>query len=99
MPRRATRFVGQIRQRWPGVEIWLLGDSGFCREDLLAWCERQGVEYVLGIAQNPRLKRQLAPELEEARQACRHESVPASQDNRALSDYRMMRNLMRAVAR
>ena len=48
------RIVGRIRKRWPGVEIWLRGDSGFCRDELLAWCEAQGVEYVLGIAQNPR---------------------------------------------
>ena len=47
------RIVGRIRKRWPGVEIWLRGDSGFCRDQLLAWCEAQGVEYVLGIAQNP----------------------------------------------
>ena len=53
------RIVGRIRKRWPGVEIWLRGDSGFCRDELLAWCEAQGVEYVLGIAQNPRLKRSL----------------------------------------
>ena len=46
------------------------GDSGFCRDELLAWCEAQGVEYVLGIAQNPRLKRSLAPEMERARQEC-----------------------------
>ncbi len=45
-----ARIVGRIRQRWPGVEIWLHGDSGFCREELMAWCEAQGVEYVLGIA-------------------------------------------------
>ena len=64
------RIVGRIRKRWPGVEIWLRGDSGFCRDELLAWCEAQGVEYVLGIVQNPRLKRSLAPELERARQEC-----------------------------
>ena len=64
------RIVGRIRKRWPGVEIWLRGDSGFCRDELLAWCEAQGVEYVLGIARNPRLKRSLAPELERARQEC-----------------------------
>ena len=65
-----ARIVGRIRQRWPGVEIWLRGDSGFCREELMAWCEAQGVEYVLGIAQNPRLKQRLAAELEQARQVC-----------------------------
>ncbi len=53
------RIAGRLRERWPGVEIRLRGDSGFCREELLAWCEAQGVEYVLGIAQNARLKRSL----------------------------------------
>ena len=33
------RIVGRIRKRWPGVEIWLRRDSGFCRDELLAWCE------------------------------------------------------------
>ena len=78
------RIVGRIRQRWPGVEIWLRGDSGFCREDLMAWCEAQGVEYVLGIAQNPRLKRSLAPELEQARQACERTGQAA----RVFKDFR-----------
>ena len=73
-----------IRKRWPGVEIWLRGDSGFCREDLMAWCEAQGVEYVLGIAQNPRLKRSLAPELEQARQACERTGQAA----RVFQDFR-----------
>ena len=78
------RIVGRIRKRWPGVEIWLRGDSGFCREDLMAWCEAQGVEYVLGIAQNPRLKRSLAPELEQARQACERTRQAA----RVFKDFR-----------
>ena len=78
------RIVGRIRKRWPGVEIWLRGDSGFCREDLMAWCEAQGVEYVLGIAQNPRLKRSLAPELEQARQACERTGQAA----RVFKDFR-----------
>ena len=78
------RIVGQIRQRWPGVEIWLRGDSGFCREELMAWCEAQGVEYVLGIAQNARLKRRLAPELEQARRACQR----SGQAERVFKDFR-----------
>ena len=78
------RIVGRIRKRWPGVEIWLRGDSGFCRDELLAWCEAQGVEYVLGIAQNPRLKRSLAPELERARQECERTGQAA----RVFKDFR-----------
>ena len=78
------RIVGRIRKRWPGVEIWLRGDSGFCRDELLAWCEAQGVEYVLGIAQNPRLKRSLAPEMERARQECERTGQAA----RVFKDFR-----------
>ena len=78
------RIVGRIRKRWPGVEIWLRGDSGFCRDQLLAWCEAQGVEYVLGIAQNPRLKRSLAPEMERARQECERTGQAA----RVFKDFR-----------
>ena len=79
-----TRIVGRIRQRWPGVEIWLRGDSGFCREELMAWCEAQGVEYVLGITQNPRLKQRLAAELEQARQVCERTGQAA----RVFKDFR-----------
>jgi Transposase DDE domain group 1 len=34
-----TRIVGQIRQSWPEVKIILRADSGFCRDDLMSWCE------------------------------------------------------------
>ena len=55
------RIVGQIRQRWPRVRVIVRGDAGFCREDLMAWCEGQeGVDYVFGLARNCRLQRALA---------------------------------------
>ena len=44
------RIVAQIRQAWPQVRIILRGDSGFCREELLSWCEEHGVDYVVGLA-------------------------------------------------
>jgi hypothetical protein len=50
-----TRIVAQIRQRWPGVQIIIRGDSGFCREEIMAWCEANGVDFVLGLAKNDRL--------------------------------------------
>ena len=40
-----TRIVAQIRARWPQVEIVIRGDSGFCREDIMAWCEANGVHF------------------------------------------------------
>jgi Transposase DDE domain group 1 len=60
------RIVPQIRRGWPGVRITIRGDSGFCREELMAWCEQQGVDYVLGLAKNERLKAEIAAELEQA---------------------------------
>jgi Transposase DDE domain group 1 len=57
------RIVAQIRETWPGVKIWLRGDSGFCREELMAWCEANEVDYVFGLAKNPRLLRQIGRQL------------------------------------
>jgi hypothetical protein len=54
------RIVGQIRQAWPQVRIIVRGDSGFCRDELLSWCEEHGVDYVVGMAQNARLLREIA---------------------------------------
>jgi hypothetical protein len=60
------RIVAQIRQAWPGVKITLRGDWGFCREALMAWCEQAGVDYVLGLAKNPRLQAEIASAQEQA---------------------------------
>ena len=54
------RIVGQIRQSWPGVRIIIRADSGFCRDELLRWCEAHPLDYVIGLAKNDRLKREIA---------------------------------------
>ena len=60
------RIVEQIRQCWPQVRITLRGDSGFCRDELMSWCEDNGVDYVFGFARNPRLRTMIAEALVEA---------------------------------
>jgi hypothetical protein len=50
-------LVRRLRQVWPGVRIIIRGDSGFCRWRMMRWCDRNGVDYILGLAKNPRLKR------------------------------------------
>jgi len=57
--------VAQIRERWPRVAIVVRSDSGFCREDLMRWCEEQHVDYVLGLARNQRRLRRIGPEMYE----------------------------------
>ena len=71
------RIVGEIRARWPEVEIWIRADSGFARDAIMTWCEENGVEYVLGLARNQRLIRAIGAELEEARQQAERTGRPA----------------------
>lgn len=61
------RIVTQIRAAWPRVQIIIRADSGFAREEIMAWCEARAVDYVLGLAKNARLKRALRKELREAK--------------------------------
>jgi hypothetical protein len=58
-----ARIVARIRRQWPRVRILLRADSGFAREDLMAWCEANGVDFLLGLAQNPRLIAEIESEL------------------------------------
>jgi hypothetical protein len=61
------RVVAQLRQRWPKVKIVLRADSGFCREELMAWCEANRVDYAFGLARNQRLARIVGAQMQQAR--------------------------------
>ncbi len=65
--KQLARIVELIRRRWPEVRIIVRGDSGFCRENLMWWCEHNCVDYVFGLAKNARLQRILGKELHEAK--------------------------------
>jgi hypothetical protein len=71
------RIVAQLRAAWPRVRIILRGDSGFCREHLLGWCEANQVDYVLGLARNARLVRAIGGSLHQARAQCEQTRRPA----------------------
>src|SRR5262249_20125154 len=61
-----ARIIARLRECWPGVSILVRGDSGFCREHLMHWCEANGVDFLFGLAKNLRLLRELGPALEQA---------------------------------
>jgi hypothetical protein len=71
------RIVGQIRKAWPKTEIILRADSGFCREELMAWCETHAVDYLFGFARNKRLRRMIGRAMQEAKQEHRRTGKPA----------------------
>jgi hypothetical protein len=72
-----SRIVAQIRARWPNVRIVIRADSGFCRDDLMSWCEENNVAYVLGLAKNRRLVAMIKRELVAARAEARETKRPA----------------------
>ena len=61
------RIVGLIRAKWPDVKITIRGDSGFRREPLMCWCERNKVDFIFGLAKNRRLIGAMVDEMRQAR--------------------------------
>jgi hypothetical protein len=61
-----SRIVAQLRQSWPQVKIVLRADSGFCREELMAWSESHHVDYLFGLARNQRLRRIIGKPMHQA---------------------------------
>ena len=61
-----SRIVTQLRQRWPEVSIVLRADSGFCREELMGWCESNHVDYLFGLARNKRLRKIIGAQMHQA---------------------------------
>jgi len=78
------RIVSAIRRRWPQVEIVIRGDSGFCRESIMNWCETNGVDFVLGLAKNERLIAEITAELADAK--AQYEQT--AQSARVFKDFR-----------
>jgi hypothetical protein len=62
------RIVARIRELWPEVRIIIRGDSGFCRENIMRWCEEHAVDFILGLAKNKRLNAEIATEMRQAQE-------------------------------
>jgi hypothetical protein len=75
--KEVARVVARIRARWPRTRILLRADSGFARDDLMAWCEANGVDFLFGLQQNLRLIAEIKDELAQAEAKHRRTSKPA----------------------
>ncbi len=71
------RIVAQIRAAWSDVKIILRGDSGFCRNELMSWCEKHRVEFVFGLARNQRLRKIIGAQMHQATQQWNETGQPA----------------------
>ena len=61
-----VRIITQIRATWPHVRILVRGDSGFCRDEIMTWCEAHDVDYLFGLAKNSRLLERIEQPLADA---------------------------------
>src|SRR5271157_2181260 len=71
-----ARIVAHIRRRWPHVRILVRADSGFARDDLMAWCEANGVHFLFGLAKTDRLIAEIKDELARAEVKSRRTGKP-----------------------
>ena len=51
----------RVREKWPQVKVLVRGDSGFCSETFYSQMEANGIFYLLGLAQNPNLRKLAEP--------------------------------------
>jgi hypothetical protein len=79
------RIVKKLRAAWPQVQIIVRGDSGFCRDEIMSYCEQnEKVDYVLGLAKNSRLNQEIEAEMAQAQQLQQHSGQAA----RVFKDFR-----------
>lgn len=70
-------IIAEIKKRWPACRIIVRGDSGFCREEIMNWLEERGALYILGLAQNARLRNKCSRAAEKARRRHLRTGEPA----------------------
>lgn len=83
--RLLARITERVRRRFPRVRLVARGDSGFCRDPLMTWCEAHGVKYVFGLARNAVLERILRGSLRAAKSML---TFNDSQVERVYKDFR-----------
>lgn len=69
-------IVAEIREVWPDVRITVRADSGFCRDEIMTWCENNGIDFVLGLARNSRLERRIRKVMRKAKVRCKKTGEP-----------------------
>ena len=73
---KKAALLQQYTEQWPEVKLVIRADSAFSRDDIMSWCEKHGVDYVLGLARNARLERMIASEMEQARAESERTGLP-----------------------
>jgi hypothetical protein len=59
------RLVRRIRMQWPTTRITFRGDSHYGRKEVMDWCERNYVTYIIGLGPNKVLAEKVFAKLDE----------------------------------
>lgn len=86
--------VERIRRAWPDVHIVVRGDSGFCRDELMSYCETEGIDYVFGLSKNERLLKRIEKALKKSRR--RHAKTHQSSRRYIEFQYRTLKTWSKA---
>jgi hypothetical protein len=65
--RHLRRLVRRIRSHWPTTRLTIRGDGHYGRPEVMAWCEANGVDYILGLPGNAVLDRLVEPAADDVR--------------------------------
>jgi Transposase DDE domain group 1 len=79
------RLLRAVRANWARTEILLRADSHYCGPEVLDWCRANGVDYVLGVAPTPTLRRRVEPL--EASTKARFEAAPRDGKVRRFKEF------------
>ena len=77
-------IVERLRAKWPDVQIIVRGDAGYAVPRLMDWCDKNGVDYVLGYAKNPKINKRIVGALERARK----KSLASGESARVYTSFR-----------
>jgi hypothetical protein len=83
--RLVEKVVARLRQRFARIRIILRADSGYCRDELMSWCEKANVYYVFGLQKNAVLEKQLRGSLRKAKRLLDQQQT---QSQRIYKDFR-----------
>ena len=71
------KIVKQIRLKWKDVKIVFRGDGSFCRDAIMKWCEKNRVDYVIGLSKNERLVKEIEKDQKQAQEMFDQTGRPA----------------------
>ena len=80
-------LIKRIKQSFPDVNIVIRGDSGFMRHKFLGWLELKNIDYIVGMARNSRLSKQVEDDIKSV-EAIYDKNLNENKESQTISNYK-----------